>query len=365
MQNLFIIFVSMSIGYSHLSNEQRQNAVQRLTALWAFTESGLGGVMHALQIPFTGLLVGGMAVIMISLIADISANNYRQVLKSAMIVLIVKAIVSPYTPFPAYIAVSFQALLGYGLFRLLSVNFFSILLLSSIAMLESAIQKLLILTLFFGNSLWKALDSMIALLTQQFGNIVTNGSYWIAGIYICIYLFGGFFIAWLANRTIKSFTIINSAYILDTSSNIAEAVKAETQTEKNNYKKLWVIIMLMTGLSIILFVIAADNKQGWAAVIKTISWTLTAILIWFMLIGPLLTKAVQRVLQKKESRYSEEVLKSLSFLPVLRKLAALSWQQSKSHSGFNRWHFFFSALIHTTLTYSESGHVATTSNSPV
>ena len=116
----------MNTGNTYLSKEQRLNAIQRLTALWAFTESGLGGIMHALQIPFTGLLVGGMAVIMICLIADISEFNYKQILKSAIIVLIVKAMVSPHTPFPAYIAVSFQALLGYAVFSLLRVNFFSI-----------------------------------------------------------------------------------------------------------------------------------------------------------------------------------------------------------------------------------------------
>src|SRR5438045_6606034 len=102
----------MNIQYKDLTNEQRSAAVQRLTALWAFSESGLGGIMHALQIPFTGLVVGGMSVIMISFIAQISDHQYREILKSAMIVLIIKAMVSPYTPFPAYIAVSFQALSG-------------------------------------------------------------------------------------------------------------------------------------------------------------------------------------------------------------------------------------------------------------
>src|SRR6202008_2387238 len=92
------------IEYKYLPDEQRSAAIQRLTALWAFTESGLGGLLHALQIPFTGLVVGGMAVIIISFIAEISGNNYKQILKSALIVLIVKAMVSPYTPFPAYIA---------------------------------------------------------------------------------------------------------------------------------------------------------------------------------------------------------------------------------------------------------------------
>ena len=152
---------STHINYSNLSAEQRITAVQRLTALWAFCESGLGGLLHALQIPFTGLVVGGLAVIIITFIAKISGHKYLQVLQSLLVVLVVKAMVSPYTPFPAYIAVSFQALVGFLLFNLFQVNLLSIFLLSTIAMLESAIQKLLILTLFFGRSFWKATDDMM------------------------------------------------------------------------------------------------------------------------------------------------------------------------------------------------------------
>ncbi|MEO6252691.1 MAG: hypothetical protein ABIO79_05270 [Ferruginibacter sp.] len=350
----FIIFVKMNVQHSYLSKEQRLNATQRLTALWAFTESGLGGIMHALQIPFTGLLVGGMAVIMICLIADISEYNYRQILKSAVIVLIVKAMVSPHTPFPAYIAVSFQALLGYALFSLLRVNFISMLLLSTIAMLESAVQKLLILTLFFGQSLWKAMDGMIAWLADQFGSIVSNGSYWIVCMYLLIYLVGGVFIAWLAYRTIKSFKSENLTLILDTAvEQDLGLIETKRSAAKNNYKKLWVLILLMIVLSVVLFVFAEDNKHGWLAVAKTTTWTLSAILIWFMLMAPLFTKVIQMLLQKKQSRYSDEVLKTLSFLPVLRRLTALAWQQSKMYNGFRRWYFFFASLIHTTLTYSE------------
>ena len=362
----FIIFVFMNASYIYLSKAQRLNAVQRLTALWAFTESGLGGIMHALQIPFTGLLVGGMAVIMISLIADISGNNYKQVLKSALIVLIVKAMVSPYTPFPAYIAVAFQAALGYGLFSLLKVNFLSIVLLSTIAMLESAIQKSLILTLFFGESLWKAMDSMMAFLANQFGSNMSHGSYWIVGIYLLIYLAGGFFIAWLAFRTIKSFKTKNSNFILNaaTETNI-DFVKAKKSSGKNNFKKLWILILFMIVLSVLLFVFANDNKQGWLAVAKTITWTLSAILFWFMLIGPLFTKTIQKLLQKKESRYRDEVLKALSFLPVISMLTALAWQQSKLQRGFGRWHFFFAALIHATLTYSEPSSTEISTNKPL
>ena len=356
----------MIAGKTYLTREQRLNAVQRLTALWAFTESGLGGIMHALQIPFTGLLVGGMAVIMISLVAEMSDHNYKQVLKSAMIVLIVKAMVSPHTPFPAYIAVAFQALLGFGLFSLFRVNFFSIILLSTIAMLESAIQKILVLTLFFGESIWKAMDSMIALLATQFGSIVSNGSYWIVGIYGLLYLAGGLLIALLAYRTIKNFKTENPAFILQVNAE-ADINKAGLKKtfQKNNYKKLWVLIMLMICVSAVLFVFAADNKTGWLAVAKTVSWTLSAILIWFMLIGPLFTKAIQKVLQKKQSRYSDEVLKTLSFLPVLRRLTALAWQQSRVYNGFSRWYHFFALLIHATLTYSDPATTVIPANNPL
>jgi hypothetical protein len=347
----------------NLSKEQKQVALQRLTALWAFTESGLGGIMHALQIPFTGLLVGGMAVIMICLIAKIGEHDYKQILKSALIVLIVKAMVSPHTPFPAYIAVSFQALLGYGLFRLINVNFFSIILLSTIAMLESAIQKLLILTLFFGKSLWKAMDNMIEYVASQFGFAAINGSYWIVGIYLLLYLTGGFFIAWLALRTITNFYNSTTVPDFDAVSVMEhDLIKAKINSGKNNFKKIWIMVFLMLLLSAILFFFATDTKLGWLAVAKTITWTLSAILIWYMLIGPLFTKAIQKFLHKKESRYTDEVIKTLSFLPVLKKLTAFVWKQSKLRNGKKRWIYFFSALIHATLTYTEPATTEKTFN---
>ena len=344
----------MNIAYKNLNATQKTIAVQRLTALWAFTESGLGGVMHALQIPLTGLLVGGMAVIMITMIAELSEHNYKQVLKSALIVLIVKAMVSPHTPFPAYIAVSFQALLGYSLFSLMNVNFISIFLLSTIAMLESAIQKLLILTLFFGESLWKAADSMIALLAKQFGFTAVNGSYWIIAVYLSIFVAGGFLIGWLALRTIKGHYINEAASIaVPDLINEGRNFAAKNPTKKNNAKKLWVLIGLMIGLSAILFFFAANNKQGWLAVLKTISWTLSAIIVWYLVIGPLFSKIIQNFLQKKQSKYGKEVLQILSFIPVLRQLALISWQQCKLKTGFARWPLFVSTLIHATLTYTE------------
>ncbi len=351
---------STHINYTNLSPEQRITAIQRLTALWAFCESGLGGLLHALQIPFTGLVVGGLAVIIITFIAKISEHNYSQILQSLLIVLVVKAMVSPYTPFPAYIAVSFQALVGFILFGLLRVSLLSILLLSIIAMLESAVQKLLILTFFFGRSFWKATDEMMDFIAKQLGISAINGSQWLITIYLLIYLLGGIFIAMMAYKIIKGFSADNKTAIPIT----AETPVPVLSKRKTIRNKLWAMIIVMLILSASLFVFAADAKQGWVAVIKTVSWTLSVIMIWYMLISPLFARFILWVLQKKESRYSESVSSTLSFLPVLRALTAVAWKKSRAYKGWARMYFFCSTLLHWSLVYSESPAVTSSLNKP-
>lgn len=343
----------MTIDHKNLSREQRIIAIQRLTALWAFSESGLGGIMHALQIPFTGLVVGGLAVILISFIAQISEHQYKEILKSLLIVLIIKAMVSPYTPFPAYIAVSFQAILGYILFSLFRINLVSILLLSIITMLESALQQLLILTLFFGQSIWKATDVFVAAIAKQLGMFAVNGSQWVIGIYLLVYLAGGISITWLAWKIVIRFSIGNISMDWKNDPAFNKEIPIAIPGKKNNKQKLWLLVLILVALSLVLFFIAADTKQGWIAVLKTISWTLAAIMIWFMLINPFLTKLIKQFLHKKEGNYSEEVSRVLSFLPVLRQLTAAAWQKSKPYKGWERLHFFLNTLIHWSLTYND------------
>jgi len=350
----------MNIDQTNLSAEQRVVAIQRLTALWAFSESGLGGIMHALRIPFTGLIVGGMSVIMISFIAQLCEHRYREILKSALIVLIIKAMVSPYTPFPAYVAVSFQALSGFVLFSLLRINFGSILLLSIIAMLESAIQQLLILTLFFGQSIWKAMDAFVIFVSKQFGAIANNGSQWMIGIYLLIYIVGGIAVAWMGWKTLADFSSGKFSELSTNEVLIGNVPPTTIRNKKNNTRKLWVILSLLVVFSVILFFVAANTKQGWVDVLKTVSWTLAAVMLWYMIINPLFTRLIKRLLQKKESRYSEEISRTLSFLPVLRQLTALAWRKSRLSKGGSRWYIFLSELIHSSLTYNEdSGKAAT------
>lgn len=225
-------------------------------------------------------------------------------------------------------------------------------------MLESAIQKILVLTIFFGTSIWKALDEMITMLAKQFGSSITNGSYWIIGIYLSIYIIGGFFIAWLAYRTIQSFRSTVPVLKLNMhEENVIPVQRLKKPEGKTMLKKLLILVLLMIMLSAVLFIFAADAKTGWLAVTKTITWTVSAILIWYMLIGPLITKAVQKLLRKNRNRYSDEVSRALAFLPVLKQLSVLAWQQSKLQHGLKRWQLFLTTFIHAALTYTEPSSI--------
>ena len=87
----------------------------RLIALWVLCEAMLGGIIHGLKIPVSGLFVGSSAVICICLIAWYVPQK-GAIIKATIIVAIFKMMLSPQAPPPAYIAVFFQGLLGELLF---------------------------------------------------------------------------------------------------------------------------------------------------------------------------------------------------------------------------------------------------------
>ena len=58
----------------------------KLTAIWAVSESGLGGLLHAIKLPFSGLFLGSLAVLIITYLAYISQNKFNTILKATLLV---------------------------------------------------------------------------------------------------------------------------------------------------------------------------------------------------------------------------------------------------------------------------------------
>ena len=181
------------------ATQNKSQAINRLTALWALNESGLGGLLHAAKFPFTGIFVGGFAVILISLIAFYSDFSFKSILKATWLVIIMKAAVSPHSPFPAYLAVAFQGVFGAVLFALVRNFRIATIVFGAIALFESAIQKILLTVLFFGSSFWKSLDEFVQSTLSTF-NLPHDfsASETVAFSYVLIYIIIGIFLGWFA-----------------------------------------------------------------------------------------------------------------------------------------------------------------------
>jgi hypothetical protein len=161
-----------------------------LTTLWAFVECGLGSILHAFHLPITGLVLGGFSCIAIYLIAFNSTNVFRDVLAALIVVATIKLLANPATSPFAYFALGFQALLGAMLYSISTNSFVIHFIFAVVAMLESAAQKILVLTLFMQKSFWQAFDAWVKSTCGQF-NFTINGS---ASTYFALAYLGCFFI---------------------------------------------------------------------------------------------------------------------------------------------------------------------------
>ena len=172
--------------------EVSQSNLRALILVWAFAESGIGGILHALKLPLTGLLVGGIAIVCIALTAYWSGDRRNSVLEALLTVILVKLAVSPHSPWQAYIAVFFQGYLGYLLFRGRKQFAFRSLIFAILCMAESALQKLLMTWLIYGTDFLQALDQAAFSVIKSFGWAVSGSVViWAFGLYFLTYLLAG------------------------------------------------------------------------------------------------------------------------------------------------------------------------------
>ena len=327
----------------------------RLTALWALTEAGLGGLMHLFRSPFTGIFVGGSAVLLIALIGGVARRPGIAIPKALILVLIIKLTVSPHSPLPAYVAVSFQGLVGALLFSWMSSFRLAAFLLGVLALVESALQKLLTLTLFFGMSVWEALDSFIDHTLKKFGLITqgaeTQGSLWIVGVYVGVYLVAGMVVGWLAGRLPKE---LNAAQERLTLPNMGDVDPAAEGARRR--RSWWQSRPVQWLAGIALLVGAVYFWVPGAKEVVSPLWLLVRVAVllvcWFLIIAPLLMKLLQRYLRRKAGEHREDVDAALALLPAFRKLVRSAWRETKGLNGIGRVKEFAIRSITYALLYT-------------
>lgn len=321
-------------------------AIERLTALWALNECGLGGVMHAFKLPFTGILVGGVSVLLITLIALFATKIGPALIKALTIVLLVKLAVSPYTPITAYFAVSFQAFLGIILYRLFSINNWSIVVLCVVTFLESALQKLLTLTILFGQALWSAIDSYMGWIENQlFFMPIQLSSNTLIFTFLGVYTLSGIVTGFFIIRTIKliqreDFSIMNLE--------LKTATVESTFNEKKSGKKTFYIFLIVLFLILLSIIYLSTDSHPWQNALYLFFRSVLILIIWYFLIGPLLIKLLNRILSKKRKSYQVDLMDILIILPLLRAIVLRSWKESRSYKGIKKLPYFLAKSI----TYS-------------
>jgi ABC-type thiamin/hydroxymethylpyrimidine transport system permease subunit len=307
----------------------------RLIALWVLSEAMVGGIIHALKLPVSGLVVGSAAVICICLIAFYVPHK-GAIIKATIIVAIFKMMLSPQAPPPAYVAVFFQGLAGELLFMPSKYYRIVCILLAVLALAESGIQRILIMTIVYGNDLWNAINSFINGLTGQ--KELTDYSYFIIAWYLMAHLIIGVLVgvwAGILPQQIAYLESVQKQYTIMTGPGNGISflpVQRKTKTRKILFIT-WAILVLLYLQS--LLGIGRPLLPSSMA-IRILIRSAIIVLTWFFIVAPLLKQALKKWLEKKKTRSQRDIQQVLELLPATQQLVSKSWQLAREKKGWRR-----------------------------
>jgi len=330
-----------------------QVAVWKLTALWAFSEAALGGILHAFKIPMRGIFIGGSAAILISLIAYFS-DRKGTVLKSTLLVILIKGIVSPHTPLTAYFAVFLQGVLGEVLFFRKRFFKISALLMGILTLLFSSMQKIFILTLVFGNTLWESIDQFASFVINKFiaqeNAVDFRFSYLLVGLYLGLHVFVGILVGLFAGKLPLWIGDVIQDDKLEINS--FKNTKTElTKKKKGKHKRWWqrpsgiIFISFVVVMVVLSYLYPELGSNKAVEILIMILRAMLIMIIWYSLLGPLALKYLRKFLEKKESLYASEISKIVDSFPHLRSLVSYCWKISSHEKGYRKIKSFLIYLV--------------------
>jgi len=335
-----------------LTTQQRQfphsgKAFQKITALWALNEAALGGLLHVFDIPFTGLIVGGVASVLIAMLAFFSEKR-GSIIKATLIVIVIKAVVSPYTPLAAFAAVLIQGLLGELLFS--SKKFFAIsaVTLAVLSSVYSALQKLFLVTILFGTTLWRSIDLFFNYVLKQFSFLGPDihFSYYLIVIYLLLHLVFGTLFGIVAARIPKIVIgLTDSSLLIPLEKIKLDASKSPSSSKKK--KKFWfqkvsgvAVFLLLLITLIISYFYSEQNNGNVSAILITIFRAIGITLLWFFFFGPIALKYFKRLIAANQNKYTVEIESILHTLPFYKTIIKECFTRSSSSAGLARLKLF-------------------------
>lgn len=324
----------------------------RLIALWAVCEGTLGGIIHGFNLPITGLIVGSGAVIIICLIGYYVPSK-GAIIKATVIVAIFKMMLSPQSPLPAYFAVFFQGITGELFFSVFVSPGSEVrrgykiacIVFAALALLESGIQRIIVMTLLYGTSFWKAVNDFINNLTHQ--KTVTNYSLLLAGGYVLLHLVVGIFIGWMAAGIPTKVKLWRNEFQLESEAEPEQTMAIQKPGRK---KRFWKRSLFLVWMILIILFLQSEFKIGSPllssnTVLHILIRSLIIVLTWYFLISPLLTFLLKKWLAKQQAKSKSTINEILILIPSTQTLVEKSWLHSADEKGLRRLQKFLKIIL--------------------
>jgi hypothetical protein len=307
-----------------------------LIALWAFVEAGLGSLLHAFHLPFTGLVLGGFAIVIISLLAQSAKNTFAIIIQAMLIVLAIKVVANPATSPFAYVAVAFQGMIGAIIYRLFGIHIFAHLLFAILAMVESAAQKLLIVTLFLGKTFWQGIDAMGQSILKQFNyNQHLLFAQTIIYGYIALFVLWAIVLGFWMNALPKQIEARKYLY------QDLQPVSTIPQPTFHSNKKYYLLIILLAAVVTSFFI---TSTTPWQSAIIYMLRTLSVLVIWQLLVMPLWAKWLLSKQTKAHQNNNFNIVQQQ--IPSIAGIVKPLYNQvSSKYTGLKKWKEFLLGLI--------------------
>ncbi len=206
--------------------------------------------------------------------------------------------------------------------------------------LFSGFQKLLVVTLVFGNTFWKSTDIFLNYIISQFTQDTFTGirySYILAGVYIGIHLISGFFFGIAAGRIPFSLQFLNSSV-----NDEIKLLNNELFVEKRIKRKWWTrpsgIIIILSSISaaILSYMSPISGNNLAVDIVIMIVRSLVIMFLWYTFLSPFILKLFQQYLSRKSRSYSVKIETMVSTFPRFRILISHAWSRTSDQKGFIR-----------------------------
>lgn len=317
---------------------------KRFTALWAFSEAVFGGMLGILKVPFSGLLLSGAATVFITLIGRY-ADNKKEILHSTLLVILVKAVVSPYSSFSSYFAIALQGTIGYFLFKHIKNLKVASILLGFLSETFSAVQKILVLTILFGLTFWETIDSFTHYIFNQIGVekyfYPFSLSIFSVMFYIIIHMIAGIYIGskvikipeWIESRTDIVYPLYSSMFYGK------DAFKLNLKKKKKRWwkKPSGIIMILFSLLYMILSYFSKELGPGKSyEILMMLIRSIIITFIWFSIISPYIERKFSKFLEKNKFDHAPEINKIIVLFPSIKRLINYAWFMTQEYTGLYR-----------------------------